>query len=194
MKLLLAILLLMLALQRSLAASYTNITATTRVNICGNSLVETPAEDCEGTDLNNTSCIALGYAGGTLSCDISCAFDTFLCLSATPTPSLAPSVAVGEVGSPAPTLAPSVAVGEVGSPPIPPIIVTTLSTLPQKILSLMRQAGVDVLTQSPSAPLRSVLLLWVESWREQATTTCDINGDNDCNLVDISILLFYTDR
>jgi len=178
MKLLLALFLLVLALQKSLAASYTNITATTRVNICGNSLVETPAEDCEGTDLNNSSCIALGYAGGTLSCDISCAFDTFLCLSATPTPSLAPSVAVGEVGS----------------PPLPPIIVTTLSTLPQKILSLMRQAGVDVLTQSPSAPLRSVLLLWVESWREQATTTCDINGDNDCNLVDISILLFYTDR
>jgi len=36
---------------------------------------------------------------------------------------------------------------------------------------------------------------WVEAWRKETTekASCDINLDRDCNLVDISILLYYVE-
>ena len=102
--------LLMLVLASTLAtraATWTNITATTKANICGDLVVETPAEDCEGTNLNNQSCSTLGYAGGTLSCDISCSFDTFLCLSPTPSPSPTTSSSSSSSSDPTPTPTPT---------------------------------------------------------------------------------------
>jgi hypothetical protein len=50
------------------------------VPVCGDGLREAP-EQCDLTDLNSQTCITLGYAGGTLSCDGLCVFDTTSCLT-----------------------------------------------------------------------------------------------------------------
>ena len=44
---------------------------------CGNSRLE-PGEDCDGADLDNLGCKALGHTGGTLKCK-ACRFDTSAC-------------------------------------------------------------------------------------------------------------------
>ena len=56
---------------------------------CGNGLLE-PGESCDGTDLNQSSCAALGFDSGTLQCAASCKFDTSGCLGALK-PSISPS-------------------------------------------------------------------------------------------------------
>lgn len=47
-------------------------------NYCGNGLVG-PGEDCDGTNLDNKSCINVGFACGTLSCNPDCSFNTSDC-------------------------------------------------------------------------------------------------------------------
>ena len=185
--------LLMLVLASTLAtraATWTNITATTKANICGDLVVETPAEDCEGTNLNNNSCSTLGYGGGTLSCDISCSFDTFLCLSPTPSPSPTTSSSSSSSSDPTPTPTPTPTPAPT---PTLPIIVSSLVTLPAGLLNLMNEVGVVTLTTQSLSDLQTVIRTWVDSWHGN-TNICDINNDSTCNLVDISILLFYTDR
>ena len=50
---------------------------------CGNSKLE-PGEDCDGSMLDNMSCKAFGYTGGTLGCNASsCKFDTTACTGTT---------------------------------------------------------------------------------------------------------------
>ncbi|MFH1546891.1 MAG: hypothetical protein ABIC57_00220 [bacterium] len=51
-----------------------------KISICGNFVVEKPAEDCEGLDLDGQSCESLGFQSGELSCDISCGFEAALCI------------------------------------------------------------------------------------------------------------------
>jgi hypothetical protein len=45
---------------------------------CGNGKLEV-GEECDGSDLNNTSCKAFGYAGGALTCTSSCKLDKSGC-------------------------------------------------------------------------------------------------------------------
>lgn len=45
---------------------------------CGNDIAEN-GEDCDGPDLGGETCTSLGYDGGTLSCTVSCTFDTSQC-------------------------------------------------------------------------------------------------------------------
>ncbi len=47
--------------------------------LCGNGTLD-PGEDCDGTDLDTQTCESLGFAGGQLSCNASCHFDTSSCL------------------------------------------------------------------------------------------------------------------
>jgi len=47
---------------------------------CGNGVIE-PEEQCEGINLNGMTCLALGYAGGSLFCDMTtCSLDTSQCV------------------------------------------------------------------------------------------------------------------
>lgn len=47
---------------------------------CGDGILTTPWEDCEGQNLNDATCSSIGfYEGGQLVCDSSCKFDTTLC-------------------------------------------------------------------------------------------------------------------
>lgn len=49
---------------------------------CGDGAIDVPGEQCDGDDLGGASCTSLGFAGGVLACDGSCAFDTASCHSA----------------------------------------------------------------------------------------------------------------
>lgn len=46
--------------------------------VCGDGKRQV-TESCEGTDLNNQSCVTIGYTSGTLSCTEQCGFDAGLC-------------------------------------------------------------------------------------------------------------------
>lgn len=46
---------------------------------CGDGIIDPLSEQCEGSNLNTTSCQDLGYTGGTLSCNSACTFTTVLC-------------------------------------------------------------------------------------------------------------------
>jgi len=51
---------------------------------CGDGAIDVPGEQCDGSDLGGETCTSLGFAGGLLACDGSCAFDTASCQSAAP--------------------------------------------------------------------------------------------------------------
>ena len=46
---------------------------------CGDNLQESP-EECDGTDLDGSTCQSFGFASGTLGCTATCTFDTSLCM------------------------------------------------------------------------------------------------------------------
>ncbi|MFH2009675.1 MAG: DUF4215 domain-containing protein [bacterium] len=48
---------------------------------CGNGAVD-PGEACDGGDLNGQTCVSQGFAGGTLSCNAGCTFNTSACQAA----------------------------------------------------------------------------------------------------------------
>lgn len=47
-------------------------------NGCGNGIIES-GEGCDGGNLGGTSCVSLGWDGGSLSCDSTCQIDTSAC-------------------------------------------------------------------------------------------------------------------
>ena len=52
------------------------------VGRCGDGEVQMDhGEECEGTDLNGSSCVGLGYSGGPLACDAACRYDVSGCVS-----------------------------------------------------------------------------------------------------------------
>jgi hypothetical protein len=57
------------------------VETTIKITICGNNIKET-GEQCDNSDLGGASCASLGFSGGTLSCTISCDFDTSACTTA----------------------------------------------------------------------------------------------------------------
>lgn len=90
-------------IQQSRAQSASDsIDATVKLSVCGDGTIE-GQEDCEGVNLNGQSCEGLGYTSGTLSCDISCAFDTSNCISPTPTPTFTPTPTPTPTNTPTPT-------------------------------------------------------------------------------------------
>lgn len=49
---------------------------------CGNRVID-PSETCDGTNLNGETCVTLGYASGTLACNLTCSnFSTVGCVEA----------------------------------------------------------------------------------------------------------------
>ncbi len=50
------------------------------LTLCGNNIKES-GEQCDGTDLGGASCTSQGYAGGSLSCNSNCTFNTSQCTS-----------------------------------------------------------------------------------------------------------------
>ena len=61
-------------------AASTSISATVKITVCGDSIVESP-EQCDGSSLNGASCTTQGFSGGSLSCSSACEFNTSQCTS-----------------------------------------------------------------------------------------------------------------
>lgn len=90
------------------ASSSDKVSATIKISVCGNAIVE-GSEDCEGVDLNGQTCESLGFGPGTLTCDIACSFDISNCSPAptsTPTPSPTPTSTPAPTSTPTPTPTP----------------------------------------------------------------------------------------
>lgn len=49
------------------------------VPACGNDVIDTVGEHCDGSDLGEISCTDLGFSGGSLACGEGCTFDTSGC-------------------------------------------------------------------------------------------------------------------
>src|SRR3989338_4007834 len=58
----------------------TTISATVKITVCGDSIVESP-EQCDGSSLNGASCTTQGFTGGSLYCSSACEFNTSSCTS-----------------------------------------------------------------------------------------------------------------
>ncbi|MBU1535443.1 hypothetical protein KKF84_08980 [Myxococcota bacterium] len=56
-----------------------DLTACEPYGKCPDGEIQETYEDCDGANLNNETCISLGYYGGNLTCTESCLFDTSLC-------------------------------------------------------------------------------------------------------------------
>lgn len=69
---------------------------------CGNDVVDTSGEQCDGTDLDGATCTSLGFSAGTLGCNSSCRFVTSGCTgtSRTPTPAPTPTSVQQETATP----------------------------------------------------------------------------------------------
>ncbi|PKN24768.1 MAG: hypothetical protein CVU65_10825 [Deltaproteobacteria bacterium HGW-Deltaproteobacteria-22] len=48
--------------------------------VCGDGVISSPTEQCEGADLDGETCESQGFSSGTLSCDTECRFDTTGCI------------------------------------------------------------------------------------------------------------------
>ena len=72
----------------SVWAQTSGVTATVRIIVCGNEVVDGD-EECDRDSLNGQTCAGLGYDGGALSCDAVCDFDISNCTTngALPPPS-----------------------------------------------------------------------------------------------------------
>jgi len=191
------------------------IDATVKVSVCGNGEKE-GGEDCDGADLNAATCASAGYAEGTLSCTVACEYDVGSCvyLSPTPTPFVTPTPTVNPSSSPTPTsssqtptaaptptpsVTPSVNLGQIiRTTPIPVQIIPSLPAL----LQAFDQNGDGVIA---SNELFDAVNNWVESWRQNqrsltqqngqdAVGECDLNGDNTCDILDFSIVMFFAQQ
>jgi hypothetical protein len=186
--------LLLFRLELARAGEIDLIDATVKISVCGDMVIE-GSEDCEGTDLNNQTCISLGYVGGILVCDIACTFDTTDCIAPTPTPT--PT----STPTPTPTPAPlSVATTTPTSGPTntsTPAPAETPTPTPASILPrLVRFFDLDDSGQIEAAEVFEVVKDWIEDKRREPEeqSRCDLNGDRTCDLVDFSILLYYIER
>ncbi len=70
---------------------------TSACGACGDGIVQSPREECDGSDLADATCEALGYSGGTVSCAANCQLDTNACEGEPADPGMS-----GGGGTPAP--------------------------------------------------------------------------------------------
>ena len=57
------------------------VTATVEISVCGNDIMEVPAEECDGDDFGGYSCVNYGYDSGDLICNIDCTLDYSSCVT-----------------------------------------------------------------------------------------------------------------
>lgn len=184
------------------------IKATVKISICGNNIVE-GGEDCDNSELNGKSCSSLGLGVGILGCDISCSFNKSGCKASAvvsastenTTSSTTATVVNQETTEPVPEV-------KEEQPAEEKFIET--STLPggSKLVEAA-QSGDAVLVaivqrvqhydpngdrRIQNEELKEVLDQWVRDWQTGAHSECDINGDEDCDLRDFSIMMYYVEQ
>lgn len=189
-----------------------NIDATVNLSVCGDGIAE-GREDCDGTDLGNENCIKLGYKKGDLSCDISCEFDTVNCSGVLVTP----------IPTPTPTATPTQSSSSTSTTSTTTETITTAKKEDNLIKKIIREIDLklkliqknfdfDSSGKIEVYELYNTVRAWVEDWKfniEIQTAyakgeiveedvlkpeKCDLNNDGVCNVIDLSILLYYIER
>lgn len=197
------------------------VNAQVKISICGNAIIE-GGEDCEGSNLNGKACSNLGYATGTLSCDIACTFDTYACSVATltPTPTTLPSTS-NSTPTNTPTSTADFTILPSSSPTTTQVIpIATSKPLPTSFPS-PKPSRLFLNTQSLPVELQmfdiigsgklsketlpTIMQLWINEWKlfvtsslgkngEATSKKCDINHDAICDVRDFSVLMYYIER
>lgn len=197
-----------------------DIVSTVNVSVCGNAIQEAD-EDCDTSDLGSSTCESVGFGPGTLSCNSACEFNTTACSPAptatptpipTQTPTLVPTSIVSSAASTSSNndeSSNSVSVSTVS--PLPTqggnIIRVTPSLNP--IPAVIRLFDLDNDGALTRNEIPNVVRRWFVVWRsyinneevlsnqvelnETEYSICDINDDNICNVVDISVLFYYVE-
>ena len=80
MKILLLSIIVFLLVVQPLASFAEDVSITARVAGCGDGIVIDP-EQCDGLDLNNSTCVSRGFASGSLYCSSECLIVTVNCKS-----------------------------------------------------------------------------------------------------------------
>jgi hypothetical protein len=172
-----------------------SIDATVKTSVCGNGEIE-GGEDCEGEDLNNQTCISLGYASGDLSCDIACSFDTSECIAPSPTPTPTPSPSSSPSSTSTPTSSPTTETQTLIASPVPTEAAGTPTPIVALLPSLIRSFDQDASGRIEINELLGAVRGWLDEWQKgpDEPRACDLNHDGECSLIDFSVLLYYIER
>ena len=191
------------------ADTQNNVSATVKISVCGNVIIEN-GEDCEGNDLNSQTCESIGYGPGALSCDIACSFDISNCSTPTPTPTSTSMLTLTPTPTPSNTTSSSSSNESSVTPtsiPTPTSVTFFLSVVPNILESYV--AYVNDEGRIKTSELFNAVKSWVDDWKEvlveKANTTsnetlstigrkCDLDNNGECDIKDLSILLFYIER
>ncbi len=233
------------------AALAYNVTvpATVKTSLCGDGIIEGP-EECEGADLNDSSCASLGFTSGSLSCDSACGFDKSDCVTVSPSPSPSPSPNPSSSPAAASPAAASTTTTAAASPSLVSQLVNKIFPKAVTIPSTLNRFDNDGSGKIEKREMAEAVKQWVEGWHlaiagklanlpkddlpkpgasklaallsgEKTTETgeeikieagevrelevfsgrvavsdedlkhCDLSGDKDCSLIDLSILLYF---
>lgn len=204
--------------QLALAATSQVIQSTIRIPVCGDLVAESP-EECDNSDLGSATCRSEGFDAGDLSCDIACELDTTSCYGVAPTPTPIPTSTPLSSTIPSSTAIPvtstsvnaenqaaaNVITTSTGTVPFQPEIVLTNLTPFPLLPSLLQLFDPDGNGAIQKGELPSIATLWVQEWQKylesyknsdlvNANVQCDINGDEWCNIIDFSVLLYYVEE
>jgi hypothetical protein len=189
-----------------------DVEAVVDLSVCGDNVAE-GNEDCDKSDLNNKTCGSLGYQSGDLSCDISCEFDIASCSGtlSTTTPTSTPTSTIpSQVSS-------SGSSGSQTSEPIPSQQETSLITgllrqIDSKLSLVQSRFDEDLSGKLEIHELYDIVKTWVDDWKIQIQVStayskgelsentdakpekCDLDDNGICNVIDLSILLYYIER
>jgi hypothetical protein len=193
------------------ALNIQNIEANIDLSMCGDGIAEFP-EDCDGADLNQKNCNNLGYQNGDLFCDLGCEFDTASCsgVLVSPTPTSTPEPTASPQGSSSSTSTNTQSQGPSESQVN--LVIELLRQIDAKLKLIQSRFDFDSSGKIEVYELYNTVKTWVEDWKiniEVETAyakgeiieeevirpeKCDLNNDNVCNVIDLSILLYYIER
>lgn len=184
------------------ANATTPVDATINLSICGNNIAE-GSEDCDNTDVRGKTCAGLGYGGGILTCDISCSFDTSNCIPITPTPT---SISGSQDTEPTAALMSKIAPTISALPEDNSLLNTLLEPIrsfPQGLLFFGASSHSGAIGKNQ---VYTSVKSWVGEWQQfltavhiqngqvlgaQTAQKCDLNNDHICDVVDLSVMLYY---
>lgn len=108
------------------------ITATIKISLCGDGIIGAE-EQCDGAALGGTTCVSRGFLSGTLTCGLSCEFNTLACYSGST--SSASSAATGGGGG-----------GGGISAPVATSVIFSGRAYPKSAITLLKDAQIAATT------------------------------------------------
>jgi len=190
------------------SSTHQDVEAVVDLSVCGDGIAEEP-EDCDGQDLNNETCGSLRYRNGELSCDIACEFDLASCSGTlstlTPTPT-STTESTSQTSSSNSSDQSNNGKSQIN------FVKEILRQIDSKLKTIQLRFDFDSSGKVEVYELYNTVKTWVDDWKiniEVETAyakgeiiedklvrpeKCDLNNDNVCNVIDLSILLYYIER